>query len=211
MVKRLFAICIVYIAFFIAAFPMYAGGGRFRLDSPDSPGFVGTTGLHIQAGITNDTQNSMSVGEKAEFRIQNPRAGDRCDTTTNVTTNFGQIFGVCYVDHAGQILVYVHSFDRNEDSSPYVLYFYDKPTSIPTTGVYPTSPPQLEHSPTVALLEPSAVVTERNRLSSSSSQTPSVIEPTIIFESNGAQRKLKTTLHVFFEHVFNTFLKLLGK
>jgi len=147
MVKKSVFVTVLLIMFFWVT-PVFAGGGRYRLESYSSPGYTGTNGVYIQAWITNQNQSALSVGEKAEFRIQNARAGDRCETTTAITTDNGQIFGVCFASQAGQILVYVHSFDNNEDSSPYVLYFYDKPTSPPTMAVIATITPAKKMLPT---------------------------------------------------------------
>ncbi len=121
-------------------FPVYAGGGRFNIESFSSPGFTDANGVYVQSWIFKKDLYVASVGEKAEFRIQNPRPGDKCITTTGTSNDNGQIFGQCFATKAGQILVYVHSIDNNDDSSQYILYFYDKPTPIPTKKIFSPTP-----------------------------------------------------------------------
>jgi hypothetical protein len=122
----------IFVILLGTALPVFAGGGRFHLQSYSSPGFIGTNGIYIQAWVTNKDQGTRSIGENAEFRIQNPRSGDRCETTNKLTNENGILFGICYASEVGQIMVYVHSNDKNDESIPYLLYFQANPT--PTTA-----------------------------------------------------------------------------
>jgi hypothetical protein len=194
---------VLFIIFFGVISPVFAGGGRYNLESYSSPGYTGASGVYIQAWITNQNQSSMSVGEKAEFRIQNPRVGDRCETTTAITTQNGQIFGVCFASQVGQMLVYVHSFDKNEDSSPVVLYFNNKPTPTPTKVLPTKVPPTKQPTPKIEGNQISPAMNNGNKI------TPT-LEPTIPAVTQTPQNEYPQNRN-FGQKVFDLFNSIISK
>jgi len=135
------------IFFLLISFQVMAGGGRFDLESLNSPGIVGSYPINVQAWLLKTNYREASIGEKAEFIISNPRSGDKCITTNGTADQYGIIYGECQATEPGEMLVYVHSLDNNDDSSNMVLYFKSAPTSLPTSiittpsAVTPTTQP----------------------------------------------------------------------
>lgn len=89
--------------------------------------------------------------EKVEFKIDSPRPGDVCVTVVGTTTNVGQASATCTATSPGEMLVYVRSLDKGDESGRYVLNF-TKPTvkrSAPTvTTTHVTTIPTVTTSPT---------------------------------------------------------------
>lgn len=149
---------IILILFSTYTITTFAGGGRFSISAPEGSGWT-TTYINVNAYVTyNDT---ASVGEKVEFRIRNPRSGDRCETYGNGTSGAGWVGGTCYATQAGTVTIYVYSLDKGDESSNYLIYFYEpsptptqKPTATPTQ--IPTSTPKptntITPSPTIIKL-----------------------------------------------------------
>ncbi len=116
-----------------------AGGGRFSITTiGDGDATVGG-GIEVRARVTmpNDP-DTLSIGEHAEYRILNPRSGDRCDTTDGFTDVNGYLHGNCTASTEGNYVIYVHSNDKGDDSSQYILYFYPPPTPTATPTTIPT-------------------------------------------------------------------------
>lgn len=148
--------------FFVFVSSVYAGGGRIVIENMNGAGVTGNIGLPIGARLYNDAEHTSTVtGEKAEFRIINPRAGDKCTTRSTTVNEYGQIFGECFKEEPGTITIYVHSLDRGDDSSQYLLTFYQlratpTPTSEPTRVVStPTMTPEKE---TVISVSPESTI-----------------------------------------------------
>lgn len=137
---------IAYLMFFVPV-AVFAGGGRYNLESYNGPGIANSKGVNIQVWIYKPNSHEAAVGERAEFRIRDPRPGDNCQTFNTQANEYGIIFGKCSVTQAGQILAYVHSFDVNDDSSPYVLYF-NNPSPTLTSIPLPTATPVITLRPT---------------------------------------------------------------
>lgn len=121
-----------------------AGGGRFDISTIDND-WYGTTGsgVELRARVTMPNDSStLSIGEHAEYRIINPRAGDKCDTTDGFTDVNGYLHGNCSATTEGNYLVYIHSNDKGDDSSQVILYFYPPPTPTITPKPIPTATPK---------------------------------------------------------------------
>lgn len=141
---NLFKILLLVLIFLFISTRSFAGGGRFSISAPDGSGWT-TTYVNVNVYVTyNET---ASVGEKVEFRIRNPRSGDRCETYGNGASGAGWVGGTCYATQAGTVTIYVYSLDKGDESSNYLIYFYEpsptptqKPTATPT--ITPTSTPK---------------------------------------------------------------------
>ena len=117
---------------------VFAGGGRILIYTSDNLGgyYYVNSDMYVLAQVfVQDTSNTVSsVGERAEFRIENPRAGDSCVNEIEQTTELGLLRARCRVSQPGTLTVYVYSFADNYESSRYLLHFYAVPsaTNIPT-------------------------------------------------------------------------------
>lgn len=117
---------------------VFAGGGRILIYTSDNLGgyyYVNSDTYVLAQVFVPDSSNTISsVGERAEFRIENPRAGDSCVNEIEQTTELGLLRARCRVSQPGTLTVYVYSFADNYESSRYILNFYaaPSPTTIPT-------------------------------------------------------------------------------
>lgn len=132
-----------------------AGGGRFEFSG--SEGKVLPGGIEVTVRIHKEAEGEISPFEKAELRVENPRSGDRCDTTGGATDVNGYLRGGCYATEPGTVKIYVHSNDRGDNSGFHTLTFNANPTSAPspTSSISPTSKflkisptPEEEETPT---------------------------------------------------------------
>lgn len=166
--KKILLILIFALAI-IVPYRTSAGGGRFDISTVDSD-WQGTTGsgIELRARVTkqNDYPN-VSAGEHAEYRIINPRAGDKCDTQDGFTDVNGYLNGNCSATTEGSYSIYIHSNDNGDDSSQVILYFYSPPTPTPAPTSIPTSTPK----PTTVL-------------ASQISATPTITPSTLVQTSN---------------------------
>ncbi|PJC34364.1 hypothetical protein CO006_02055 [Candidatus Roizmanbacteria bacterium CG_4_8_14_3_um_filter_35_14] len=193
--KRLSIILLSII--FLAPIHIFAGGGRFRLESYNGPGIAGSKKVNIQAWISKTDSPAASVGERAEFRIHSPKPGDECHTFSSQANENGIIFGECSSTQPGQILAYVYSFDANEDSSDYVLYFTlpiptNTPMPTPTSKSLPTNIP----TPILPTHEPSTSKEQR-------------LLPSIKVSSHSIEVNNKNVKNSFIAKGFNILLKLI--
>lgn len=124
---------------------VFAGGGRVEF-SPEGRGVAEIDGIEVKARLyevgQGPTDGQLSIGEKAEFRIENPREGDRCDNRGQPSDSSGYIYGTCYAKTEGSYYVYIHSYDKESPSGKYIIYFDPKPTSTPTPTITPTPTPK---------------------------------------------------------------------
>lgn len=169
-------ILVILILFFLFKLPVQAGGGRILVYTGNNRNnyyYVGEE-INVQAQVFKESPSTsdFSVGENVEFRVENPRPGDKCVTKTAKTTDLGMTNAVCTASTPGQILVYVHSLDDGYDSSRIVMYFYARPAPT-ATPVPPTSAPMPTAIPT---LEPTAVLTSEPIQTSAVTQTTEAIE-----------------------------------
>jgi len=131
--KKIFTL---FLFLFLMAVPAFAGGGRIELHLLDNYGDVSGKKVRVEAKLTKSYQ-VPSIGEKAEFRLVNPRSGDFCTTFNNISDSGGYIRGECGSNQVGRLTMYVHSFDENEDT--YTVSFQIVEAPLPT--VTPTNTP----------------------------------------------------------------------
>lgn len=122
----------VFVCFFALDLITSAGGGRIELSVIDEFGIIGAKNVRVEAKISKQDYSGPSVGERAEFRLVNPRPGDICTTENPISDNNGIIRGECKADEAGGLTFYVHSFDYNEDSYTSFFQIHNLPPTIPT-------------------------------------------------------------------------------
>ncbi len=132
-----------------------AGGGRieiYTMDNLNGYYYVNSDTYVLAQVFVPDSSNTIaSVGERAEFRIENPRDGDTCINEIEQTTELGLLRARCRVTQPGTVTVYVYSFADNYESSRYLLHFYAQPeaTIVPTQRPTAIPPTQAVEQPTV--------------------------------------------------------------
>ena len=146
---------------------VFAGGGRidvYTVDNSNGYYYVNSDMYVLAQVFEPDSGNTVSsVGERAEFRIENPREGDSCVNELEQTTELGLLRARCRTTQPGTIAVYVYSFADNFESSRYLLNFYavpnptdfasEQPTAIPTVTRSTPIPPVLSQPTTTSPLE----------------------------------------------------------
>ncbi len=135
-----------------------AGGGR-TVFGYISRGRINYSEANIVGQVfkTSPFNVDYSADEKVEFRIENPRDGDRCYTRNERTNDLGVIGGYCTAKQSGEILVYIYSFDKNDESSRVVVYFDPEPTPtyIPISTSTPV--PIITGTEEVIISQPSSI------------------------------------------------------
>ncbi len=122
--------------FLIFVLPVIAAGSRFVVEVSGG-GTVETGGVNIKVKIyQDDAKFNVSKSEDTDFKIRNPRDGDRCENKTDKTDDNGIIEGTCYATQVGSYNVYIKSNDKGDESGEFVLSFGPKP--IPTNTPAPT-------------------------------------------------------------------------
>ncbi len=182
-------IAIVLIILFPIPITVFAGGGRILIYTSDNLGgyYSVNSDMYVLAQVfVPDSSNTISsVGERAEFRIENPRAGDACVNEIEQTTELGLLRARCRVSQPGTLTVYVYSFADNYESSRYLLHFYALPsaTNIPTQQptVIPTT---LRSTPTPTIVVNNSITTAPAELSPTpaSSFDSKALEKYYVFE-----------------------------
>ncbi|MCX6817201.1 MAG: hypothetical protein NTZ93_05025 [Candidatus Beckwithbacteria bacterium] len=112
-----------------------AGGGRMVLMHNSTNTYsVKEDIISAQVFLAGSNNRSPSSGERVEFRIKNPQAGDNCVTAAQTTDNLGTIYATCYANSQREMEVYLYSLDKQDESSIYLLHFLNppKPSLIPT-------------------------------------------------------------------------------
>lgn len=131
--------------FLLLPIRVLAGGGRYEL-GPSEHTYINSP-AEIRAVIHSPSDPSQpSAGEHVQFVITNPRSGDSCSPTTAVSDASGNVSSLCTAQTPGQIAVYIHSTDNNDDSNPVSMTFDplpQQPTSTP-----PSSSSQATPTPT---------------------------------------------------------------
>ncbi len=137
---------------------VFAGGGRILIYTSDNFNgyyYVNSDTYVLAQVFVPDSSNTVSsVGERAEFRIENPREGDSCVNEIEQTTELGLLRARCKATQPGTITVYVYSFADNYESSRYQLHFYAMPNPTDDSTQPPVASPTLVRStptPTHAL------------------------------------------------------------
>ncbi|MBI2029870.1 hypothetical protein HYT02_05620 [Candidatus Gottesmanbacteria bacterium] len=133
---------------------IHAGGGRIVIQNFDTGAFVGTpVNLSFKVYHAGSNNEAISTNEKMEFRIENPRSGDRCWGKTERTNEQGLIEGFCSAQEPGNYLAYLYSIDKNDESSRVYVYFNAQPTPTPTNTPIPlpTSTPMSTVTPTESI------------------------------------------------------------
>ncbi len=154
MVDKLRVVSLLFIFTLFFTVNILAGGGRFDISTPDNPSTVGD-GIEVNVKISTPDSNGStpSPNEKAAIVIKNPRSGDKCDTQGEQggkTDSQGVLHGNCYATTAGTYNIYVHSNDKGDDSSEFVLTFNasSTPTVTPASSTTPTGTISTTPSPT---------------------------------------------------------------
>lgn len=164
--------------------PALAGGGRISIYTTDTYNGQYPVGreVNIQAQVfTEGSSNTVhSVGERVEFRIRNPRPGDRCVTIKERTDDVGHTRAECRVTQPGTLTTYVYSLDDGYESSEYPLTFivYATPTPVPTpkSTVAPTPKPVATVVPTsMPVIAPAPMVTATPAPEPTASPTPTAL------------------------------------
>lgn len=130
-----------------------------------------------------------------------------CNTLNSQANENGIIFGECSSTQSGQILAYVHSFDTNEDSSDYILYF-NPPILTFTPEPTPTNTPMSTSSP-----KPLLTNTPTSTLSPSQPLSPKEQQPLPSIEVSLHQSEInnKDGKNSFIANGFNILLKLIQR
>lgn len=183
---------------------VFAGGGRIEIYTMDNlNGYYSVnsdTYVLAQVFVPDSGNTIASIGERAEFRIENPRDGDSCVNEIEQTTELGLLRARCRTTQPGTITVYVYSFADNYESSRYLLHFYAQSevtaaTQIPTS-VSKTQPTKI---PTHSFVKPTLVssvvlvpeVTENSdQVSSELFTTTAQIESTVAAEKRTTDQSL---------------------
>lgn len=115
------------------AFPLFAAGSRYVVEI-GGRGTVDGGGVAVKVKIyQDDAKFNVSKLEDVDFKIRNPRDGDRCEQKTDKTDDNGIIEATCYATQTGSYNVYIKSNDKGDESGEFVISFGPKPL--------PTNPP----------------------------------------------------------------------
>src|SRR3990167_2593647 len=127
----------ILVLFLLFAMPIIAAGSRFVFEIGGT-GTVDGGGVNIKVKVyQDDAKFNASKLEDIDFRIKNPRDGDKCENKTDKTDDNGIIEATCYATQVGSYNVYIKSNDKGDESGEFVITFGLKP--VPTNTPAPTS------------------------------------------------------------------------
>jgi hypothetical protein len=203
---------VLFLLSLLLPFSVFAGGGRIEIENFNGTGLTGSSGLYIQARIYSQDHSRTIAGEKAAFQIQNPRSGDRCITSNEISSEYGQIFGQCFAEEPGTITVYVHSSTNGDNSSVYLLHFITlstqstrqptrQPTQIPSSVIQ--KKPTIFISPTPTKQIELPIITSTPTLSPSVTQSPTLNNEKGIESDKSMFVRLIKIIENFFVNLFH--------
>lgn len=163
---------ILWLLLLLFTLPIFAVGSRFVVEV-GGKGIVDAEGVGVNVKIyKDDAKFSASSLEDVDFKIRNPRDGDRCDPKADKTDDNGIIEGTCYAQQLGSYNVYIKSNDKGDESGEFVITFGPKPipTNTPAPTLTPTPTPAEEEEGS----EETAKVLEKEEEEPTPQPTPEV-------------------------------------